>query len=143
MCLALCVGLLAACKQDAPRVIGNVATARFRLFGGSVRADRRHPTMAQRTRATDGKWIGVELSTLDPTMTKPVDITRDGIYQLRAGPIDINQFDPEVFGIQPPSDAADTIRLVSGLTLEGDTVTFSVRITGLHAPYPGFRVWVY
>ncbi|MGZ4682700.1 MAG: hypothetical protein ACXV8G_09600 [Acidimicrobiales bacterium] len=143
VCLALCVGVLAACKQDAPRTIGNVATARFRLFGGSVRADRRHPSMAQRTRGPDGKLIGVELSSLDPVMTQAVDISHDGTYKLRAGPIDINQFDPEVFGIQPPTDAADTIRLVSGLSLEGDTVTFTVQITGLHAPYPGFRVWVY
>jgi len=76
-------------------------------------------------------------------MTQPIDISRDGTYKLQAGPIDINQFDPEVFGIQPPTDVADTIRLVSGLTLEGDRVTFSVQITGLHGPYPGFRVWVY
>ena len=143
VCLALCVGMLAACKQDPPRTIGNVASPRFRSFSGSVRADRRHPTMAQRTRTTDGKWIGVELSTLDPTMTQPVDVTHDGTYTLRAGPIDINQFDPEVFGIQPPTDVADTIRLVSGLTLEGDTVSFTVQVSGLHAPYPKFQVWVY
>jgi len=143
VCLVLCLGTLAACKQDPPRTIGNVASSRFRSFSGPVRNDRRHPTMAQRTKAANGKWIGVELSTLDPVMTQPIDISHDGTYKLQAGPIDINQFDPEVFGIQPPTDVADTIRLVSGLTLEGDRVTFSVQITGLHGPYPGFRVWVY
>ena len=143
VCLALLVATLAACTQDQPRTIGNVASPRFRSFGAPVRNDRKHPTMAQRTMATDGKWIAVELSTLDPIMTQPVDITHDGTYELEAGPIDINQFDPEVFGIQPPTDVADTIRLVSGLTLEGDRVTFSVQISGLHAPYPEFRVWVY
>jgi len=143
VCLVLCLGTLAACKQDPPRTIGNVASSRFRSFRGPVRNDRRHPTMAQRTKAANGKWIGVELSTLDPVMTQPIDISHDGTYKLQAGPIDINQFDPEVFGIQPPTDVADTIRLVSGLTLEGDRVTFSVQITGLHGPYPGFRVWVY
>jgi crotonobetainyl-CoA:carnitine CoA-transferase CaiB-like acyl-CoA transferase len=65
-CLVVCVGSLAACKQDAPRTIGNVATARFRLFGGSVRADRRHPTMAQRTRTADGKWMAI--SSASPTI---------------------------------------------------------------------------
>lgn len=143
VCLALCVATLAACKQDQPRTIGNVASARFRSFSAPVRNDRRHPTMAQRTKAADGKWIGVELSSLDPIMTQPVDITSDGTYRLQAGPIDINQFDPEVFGIQPPTDVADTIRLVSGLTLDGDHVSFTVQVTGLHAPYPGFQVWVY
>ena len=143
VCLALLVATLAACRQDQPRTIGNVASPRFRSFGAPVRNDRKHPTMAQRTRAADGKWIAVELSTLDPIMTQPVDITHDGTYELEAGPIDINQFDPEVFGIQPPTDVADTIRLVSGLTLEGDHVTFTVQVSGLHAPYPGFQVWVY
>jgi hypothetical protein len=143
ICLVLCVGTLASCKQDPPRTIGNVASSRFRSFSGPVRADRRHPTMAQRTKTPNGTWIGVELSTLDPVMTERVDITSDGVYKLQAGPVDINQFDPAVFGIQPPTDVADTIRLVSGLTLEGDRVTFSVQISGLHAPYPGFQVWVY
>lgn len=143
LCLGLCLGLLAACKQDPPRTVGNVASTRFRTFGAPVRSDRRHPTMAQRTRSADGKMIPVELSTLDPIMTEPVDITKDGTYQLRAGPIDISQFDPEVFGIQPPTDVAQTIRLSSALTLDGSYVTFTVDVKGLHKPYPGFQVWVY
>jgi hypothetical protein len=143
VCLALCVATLAACKQDPPRTIGNVASTRFRSFAAPVRNDRKHPTMAQRTKTADDKWIGVELSSLDPIMTRPVDITSDGTYRLQAGPIDINQFDPEVFGNQPPTDVADTFRLVSVLTLDGDQVSFTVQVTGLHAPYPGFQVWVY
>ena len=143
VCLALCVGMLVGCKQDPPRTVGNVASSRFRTFWGPVRSDRRHPTMAQRTQGTDGKMIPVELSNLGPILSQPIDISRDGTYRLRAGPIDISQFDPDVFGIQPPTDVAQTIRITSALTLDGNFVTFTVDVRGLHQPYPGFQVWVY
>jgi hypothetical protein len=143
VCLAFGACALSACKEDQPRTVGNVGSARFRTYDGPIRNDRKHPTMAQRTKDPKGTMVAVELSRLAPVMTQPVELTRDGIYQLQAGPIDVSQFNPELFGIQPPTDAARTIRLVSPLVLEGDSVVFSVEVTGLHKTYPGFQVWVY
>jgi hypothetical protein len=143
VCLAFGACTLSACKEDQPRTLGNVASARFRTYDGPIRNDRKNPTMAQRTEDAKGGITAVELSRLAPIMTQSIELTRDGTYRLRAGPIDVSQFDPALFGVQPPTDAARTIRLVSPLVLEGDSVVFSVEVTGLHKTYPGFQVWVY
>jgi hypothetical protein len=144
--LVACLALGAAsagCTQDQPRAIGNVASTRFQTYDGPIRNDRKHPSLAGRTKDANGTTIPVALSQLTPILTEPIDLDRDGTYRLRAGPIDTSQFDPDLFGTQPPTDAADTIRVVSPLVLDGDDVVVTVEVRGLHQPYPGFRVWVY
>jgi hypothetical protein len=107
-------------------------------LGANIQARRNSP---------GNRPAGVLVSKLPPRLTDPIDIFQDGDYQLTVTRIPKNTFNPDLLNLNPPDDTAFSIQILNpSLTCEQGpdecNLSFAIRVSNLHSPYRGFRVWV-
>ncbi len=95
---------------------------------------------------------------MPPVQTSPITLAQgDGVYQLRAGPLPSGFALSQTYGLQPsliwPSDIrqpgdsfsvveASNATLFDTTTVNGQVfLTFTIRVSGLPAPYTNFSLW--